>query len=252
MSTKKSFVAKLAAVFSTPSNQSHLPPAAKIPLAHLPQSHLSPDMSKRPTAPSGGGLFGDHLPEQKPLPSFQANIDGGSRGNPGPASYGVVIRDPKGEVVARLKKFIGKATNNVAEYFGLIAALDYADTHDIRALRILSDSELMVKQMRGQYKVKSEDLRPLFERARKMSQTLESFRIDHVYREQNSEADELANQAMDETARGGSPSSAVEKPAAKDATMRIMARCKNGQLQLLQPLNFPDGTELEILLRLKK
>ena len=202
--------------------------------------------------PHGGGLFGDQQPEHKALPAFQANIDGGSRGNPGPASYGVVIRDPKGEVIARLKKFIGKATNNVAEYFGLIAALDYADTHGIRALRILSDSELLVKQMRGQYKVKSEDLRPLFERARKMSQSLESFRIEHIYREQNSEADALANQAMDETARGGSPSSPAEKPAAKDSTMRATARCRNGQLLLDEPLNLPDGTELEILLRLKR
>ncbi len=209
-------------------------------------------MSKRPPVHHGGGLFADHEPERKPLPAFQVNIDGGSRGNPGPAAYGVVIRDPKGEIIARLKKFIGKATNNVAEYFGLIAALDYADTHGIRALRILSDSELMVKQMRGQYKVKSEDLRPLFERARKMSQTLESFRIDHVYREQNSEADALANQAMDETSRGGDPSSVAEKPASKDATMRRIARCKNGQLQLDEPLSFPDGTEVEILLRLKK
>ena len=202
--------------------------------------------------PHGGGLFGDQPPERKPLPAFQANIDGGSRGNPGPASYGVVIRDPRGEIIARLKKFIGKATNNVAEYFGLIAALDYADTHGIRALRILSDSELLVKQMRGQYKVKSEDLRPLFERARKMSQSLESFRIEHIYREQNSEADALANQAMDETARGGFPSSPAEKPAPKDSTMRATGRCRNGQLHLDEPLNFPDGTEVEILLRLKR
>ena len=209
-------------------------------------------MSKRPLLPRGGGLFGDHEPEHKPLPFFQANIDGGSRGNPGPAAYGVVMRDPKGEIVARLKKYIGQATNNVAEYFGLIAALDYADTHGIRALRVLSDSELMVKQMRGQYKVKREDLRPLFERAKKMSQTLESFRIDHVYREQNSEADALANQAMDETSRSSATTPAAEKTPTKDATMRITARCKNGQLQLCEPLNFPDGTELEILLRLKK
>jgi ribonuclease HI len=209
-------------------------------------------MIKRPPVADGGGLFGEQEPERKPLPAFLANIDGGSRGNPGPAAYGVVIRDPQGEIVARLKKYIGQATNNVAEYFGLIAALDYADTHGIRALRILSDSELLVKQMRGLYKVKSEDLRPLFERAKKMSQTLESFRIDHVYREQNSEADALANQAMDDTSRSGAPSPSAEKAAARDATMRAKARCKNGQLQLDEPLNLPDGTEVEILLRIKK
>ncbi|HET6930354.1 MAG TPA: ribonuclease HI family protein, partial [Candidatus Acidoferrum sp.] len=111
------------------------------------------------------------------MAAYQANVDGGSRGNPGPAAYGVVVRDPRGEIVARLKKYIGNNTNNVAEYFGLIAALDYAQNHGIRALRVESDSELMVKQMRGQYKVKSAELKPLFERAKKMSQTFESFRI---------------------------------------------------------------------------
>lgn len=210
-------------------------------------------MTKRPAPPRGGGLFGDHEPERKLSPSYQANIDGGSRGNPGPASYGVVIRDPHGEIIARLKKYIGQATNNVAEYFGLIAALDYADTHGIRALRILSDSELMVKQMRGQYKVKSEDLRPLFERAKKMSQTFESFRIEHIYREQNREADALANQAMDETSRtGGSTPAATAKAPTKDATMRLNAVCKDGMLELDERLNLPDGTEVELLLRLKK
>jgi ribonuclease HI len=137
-------------------------------------------MWKRPSVPKGAGLFGEAEPERKAIAAYQANVDGGSRGNPGPAAYGVVVRDPRGEIVARLKKYIGSNTNNVAEYFGLIAALDYAQNHGIRALRIESDSELMVKQMRGQYKVKSEELKPLFERAKKMSQTFESFRISHV------------------------------------------------------------------------
>jgi ribonuclease HI len=208
---------------------------------------------KRPSVPRAGGLFGDAEPERKPLAAYQANIDGGSRGNPGPAAYGVVVRDGKGEIVARLKKYIGQSTNNVAEYFGLIAALDYAQNHGIRALRIESDSELLVKQMRGQYKVKSEDLRPLFERAKKMSQGFETFRIDHVYREQNREADALVNQALDETSRSSSPSAAPkEKQPAKDATMRVVARYKDGQLQPYEPLDLPEGTEVEILLRLRK
>src|SRR5258706_5162313 len=155
-------------------------------------------MFKRPPANRGAGLFADSASEpNSATPStaaYRANIDGGSRGNPGPASYGVVIRDPRGEIVARLKKYIGRTTNNVAEYYGLIAALDYAQSHSIGALRVESDSELLVKQMRGQYKVKSEDLRPLFERAQKMSKTFDSFRIEHVYREQNREADALANE----------------------------------------------------------
>ena len=208
-------------------------------------------MARRAATARGGGLFGEAPPQQKAVAAYQANIDGGSRGNPGPAAYGVVVRDGKGEIVARLKKYIGNNTNNVAEYFGLIAALDYAQTHGIRALRVESDSELVVKQMRGQYKVKNEDLRPLFERARKMSQGLEFFRIEHVRREQNREADALANQALDETARPGS-SAAPEKPAGKENMMRLVARCKDGLLQPEEPLNLPDGTEVEILLRLRK
>src|SRR4029434_271123 len=133
----------------------------------------------KPTDPHrSAGLFGDHQPEGKPAApaAWRANIDGGSRGNPGPAAYGVVIRNPRGEIVARLRKYIGRATNNVAEYYGLIAALDYAQSNSVRPLHIESDSELLVKQMRGQYKVKSADLKPLFERAKKMSQSFASFR----------------------------------------------------------------------------
>jgi len=201
--------------------------------------------------PKSGGLFGDAPPEHKPIAVYQANIDGGSRGNPGPAAYGVVIRDEKGEVVARLKKYIGQNTNNVAEYFGLIAALDYAQTHGVRALRVHSDSELLVKQMRGQYKVKSGDLRPLHERAKKMSASFESFRIDHVYREQNREADALANQALDETSRGGSNVPA-QNPARKESSVRLFARYQNGYLQPQEPLELPEGTEVEIVLRVRK
>jgi ribonuclease HI len=207
--------------------------------------------SGRGHAPKSGGLFGDLPPEHpKPVAAYHANIDGGSRGNPGPAAYGVVIRDPKGEAVARLKKYIGQSTNNVAEYFGLIAALDYAQSHGIRALRVLSDSELLVKQMRGQYKVKSEELRPLHERASKMAQSFESFRIDHVYREQNREADALVNQALDETSRGGASASSG-KPA-KESPIRLFARYNNGHLQPHEPLDLPEGTEVEIMLRLRK
>ena len=217
-------------------------------------------MTKRVQPPPGAGLFGNAAPEEKRnTAAYRANIDGGSRGNPGPASYGVVVRDGRGEIVARLKKYIGRTTNNVAEYYGLIAALDYAQSNGVRALRIESDSELMVKQIRGIYKVKSEDLRPLFERAKKMSQALESFRIDHVYREQNAEADALANEAMDEVARGGSATTAstpVSKsvPAATKKTaepLRLTARYYRGLLKLENPLDLPDDAEVEILLRPK-
>ncbi len=210
-------------------------------------------MWKRPSVPKGAGLFGEAEPERKAIAAYQANVDGGSRGNPGPAAYGVVVRDPRGEIVARLKKYIGINTNNVAEYFGLIAALDYAQNHGIRALRVESDSELMVKQMRGQYKVKSAELKPLFERAKKMSQTFETFRISHVYREQNKESDALVNQALDETSgSGGTSSVKAEKPAGKHGTMRLVARYKDGVLQPYDALDLPEGTEVELLLRLRK
>jgi len=211
-------------------------------------------MVKRQQTPRGAGLFADASHEPKPAPAaYRANIDGGSRGNPGPASYGVVIRDPRGEIVARLKKYIGRMTNNVAEYYGLIAALDYAQSHGIRALRVESDSELLVQQMRGRYKVKSADLQPLFERAKKMSQSFESFRIDHVYREQNREADALANEALDATsgAPGTSGSASRDKATSgSPAPRRIRARYRGGVLYLLEDVDLPDGIEVEIQLHL--
>src|SRR6202140_2137749 len=143
-------------------------------------------MIRRPTSSRETGLFAGSEPEAKPrAAAFQANIDGGSRGNPGPASYGVGVRNERGEIVAKLKKYIGRMTNNVAEYYGLIAALDYAQSNGVRALRIESDSELLVRQMRGHYKVKSPDLRPLFERAKKMSQTFEKFPHNQPYADKN-------------------------------------------------------------------
>jgi ribonuclease HI len=216
-------------------------------------------MAKRVLPARAASLFADGAPEAKSAtPAYRANIDGGSRGNPGPAAYGVVIRDAKGEVVAKLKKYIGRLTNNVAEYYGLIAALDYVQSQGIKALRIESDSELLVKQMRGQYKVRSPELQPLFERARKMSQALESFRIDHVYREQNREADALANEAMDEV-EGGAPKSVkpATAPAPKSETRgpvgevrKIRARFRSGVLYLLEDVDLPDGVEVDVLLRL--
>jgi ribonuclease HI len=218
---------------------------------------MAPRTPAQRTPPNRGtGLFGEPPPEAKPL-AWRANIDGGSRGNPGPASYGVVIRDPRGEVVARLKKYIGRTTNNVAEYYGLIAALDYAHSNSIRALRVESDSELLVKQMRGQYKVKSADLKPLYERATKMAQAIPAFRIDHVYREQNREADLLANEAMDEVSGTRTPPNENRNaknenrnpaPAANPA-IKVRARFRSGVLYPLEDINLPDGAEVEILLK---
>jgi ribonuclease HI len=219
-------------------------------------------MARRSPTHRGKDLFADAPAEPKPVAAaYRMNIDGGSRGNPGPASYGVVIRDGRGEIVAKLKKYIGRMTNNVAEYYGLIAALDYAESHSVKAIRIESDSELLVKQMRGQYKVKSEDLRPLFERALKMSKAFESFRIEHVYREQNREADALANEALDETeakAPGGATAKKTAAPAAKSEPAsskpeprKVQARFRGGVLYLLEDVELPDGMVVDVSIHLR-
>jgi len=109
----------------------------------------------------------------------------------------VVIRDAAGKKLAELSDFLGHRTNNFAEYSGLLAALEYAANHGHSALRVVSDSELLVRQMNGQYKVKSPDLRPLYERARMLARRFEWFAIEHARREQNRDADRLANEAMD-------------------------------------------------------
>jgi len=124
-------------------------------------------------------------------------IDGGARGNPGPAGYGVVIEDELGRPVAELSEFLGRQTNNYAEYSGLLAALNYALRHGFKALKVISDSELMVKQINGQYKVSSPMLKELHERAMKLIDHLDCFEINHVLREKNRQADRLANMAMD-------------------------------------------------------
>src|ERR1035437_3532423 len=127
---------------------------------------------------------------------YTANIDGAARGNPGPASYGVIVRRPDGTPLESLGKYIGRHTNNVAEYYALIAALDYAAAKGIKRLRVQSDSQLIVNQMKGLYKVKHPDLQPLHERAKKQAASLEAFTIQYVPREQNGDADALANAAL--------------------------------------------------------
>lgn len=132
-----------------------------------------------------------------PVPWITANVDGGARGNPGPAGYGVHIRDSEGQVIAQLSEYLGHKTNNYAEYSALLAALEYAIKNNLRALKVISDSELMVRQMTGVYKVNSPELRPLYEKARSLVRQLEKFSIEHVLRAKNQHADQLANAAMD-------------------------------------------------------
>jgi probable phosphoglycerate mutase len=136
-------------------------------------------------------------PPTLPASWISAHCVGGARGNPGPAGFGVLIQDSQGRVLAELSEFLGIQTNNFAEYSGLLASLDFALDHGHRRLRVISDSELMVKQIQGKYQVKSPGLRPLFDQARKKIAQVEAFEIVHALRHKNKDADRLANLAMD-------------------------------------------------------
>jgi ribonuclease HI len=145
-------------------------------------------------------LFNKPAPQRKPF-DILANIDGGARGNPGPAAFGVVVRDARGEVIKEWGEYLGIQTNNVAEYSGLLAALDYAVREGHTSVKVLSDSELLVRQMLGEYKVKNPALKELYDRAQALVRKLKQFAIDHVLRERNREADRLVNQVLDERER---------------------------------------------------
>lgn len=133
-------------------------------------------------------------------PMITAYCDGGSRGNPGPSGYGVCVEGPRGEMVGEIHEFLGVKTNNFAEYSALLGALDFALTNGHKGLRIVADSELMVKQIKGQYRVNSPELRPLYDEAKRRIARLDTFEIQHVLRNKNKRADALANEAMDKRA----------------------------------------------------
>src|SRR5258708_6388282 len=152
-------------------------------------------MPHRPTTPN---LFAEApAPKSQQKAWINAHSDGGARGNPGPAGFGALIQDDQGMVLAELSEFLGIRTNNYAESSGLLACLQYALDHHHPRLRVVSDSELMVKQIQGKYKVNSPDLRPLWQEARNRIARLEAFEISHALRHKNKDADRLANQAMD-------------------------------------------------------
>ena len=164
-----------------------------------------------PSSPAQPTLFPESRPASRRVmrpatssgPWISAHCDGGARGNPGPAGFGALIQDADGAVLAELSEFLGIQTNNFAEYSGLLASLDYALTHGHPRLRVVSDSELMVKQIHGKYQVKSPILRPLYDQAKKKIAQLEAFEITHALRHKNKDADRLANQAMDRGMRRG-------------------------------------------------
>jgi ribonuclease HI len=187
-----------------------------------------------------------------------AHCDGGSRGNPGPAGYGAVIEDKNGRVLARLSEYLGKRTNNYAEYSALLGVLAWCLEHKHPRIRVVADSELMVKQMKGQYKVNSPDLRPLWEEARRRAGKLERFEIVHTLRGGNKEADQLANDAMDR-GMGRAPASPAASPASvsigaprpappKPAQQRQVLEgfVKNGVVHLIDG-ELPDGIFVKII-----
>lgn len=200
-------------------------------------------------------------PPSPPNAWYTAHCDGGSRGNPGPAGFGAVIEDPNGRIVARLSEFLGRQTNNFAEYKGLLAVLAWARQNGVRQLRVVSDSELMVKQIKGQYKVASPVLRPLWEEARRLSRELDRFEISHTLRGGNKEADRLANEAMDKgMGRASEPTGAPsgtkpQQPSNKlsqsgkspSATRQVLdGYVKGGVVHLLEG-DLPEGTFVKVI-----
>jgi ribonuclease HI len=177
-----------------------------------------------------------------------AYCDGGSRGNPGPAGFGVYIQDSAGGVLAELSEFLGAHTNNFAEYSALLAALEFAITNGHRSLRVISDSELMVKQMKGQYRVNSPELRPLYDEAKRRVPKLEHFQIQHVLREKNRHADRLANLAMDRgmgRAPAANPAPAPAPPALSKPVM-LRGLVKGGVVHVLGG-ELPDGIFVKVI-----
>ena len=200
------------------------------------------------------GTHRDNAPEHH----LTAYSDGGARGNPGPAGYGVVIQDETGKKVAALSEYLGHQTNNVAEYQGLIAALEYAVENGHKALKVISDSELLVRQIKGIYKVKNSTLQELHGRAKDLIAQLDWFSIGHVLRGHNQEADDLANAAMDkgtgrvertcpERSRMG-PSPAIPSGISSAARQEFNGVVRGGKIELVDG-DIPDGTQVQVRIR---
>lgn len=168
---------------------------------HCGQTHAV-DTSPPKPAPVAPSLFASVEPKPKRPPakgnrSFILQFDGGSRGNPGPGGIGVLLSTDDGVPLYELGEFLGRCTSNVAEYTALVRGLHAAIAWQASKLLIRADSELVVRQLNGQYKVKSPDLKPLYEQAVKLMDQIGDVKVFHVYREDNKRCDFLANQAMD-------------------------------------------------------
>jgi ribonuclease HI len=191
-----------------------------------------------------------HLFESRDNPPehhLSAYTDGGARGNPGPAGYGVLIKDESGRNVAALSEYLGHQTNNFAEYQGLIAALEYAFQHGPKALKVISDSELLVKQIKGIYKVKNPTLRDLHARAKELIAQLEWFSIGHTLREHNQEADRLANEAMDRGMGRSTPivTAATARPSPQSQPQEFEGIVRQGKVELSNG-SLPEGTRVQV------
>jgi ribonuclease HI len=219
-------------------------------------------MPPRPTAPS---LFQTEAPKTATSDWINAHCDGGARGNPGPAGYGALIQDNEGMVIAELSEFLGMRTNNYAEYSGLLGCLQYALDHHHPRLRVVSDSELMVKQIQGKYQVKSPDLKPLYDEAKRRIAKLEAFEITHALRHKNKDADRLANEAMDRGMKRphapgqpappplkATPYPTASQPAPQPATYpkadaMLRGFTKDGVVHILGGATLPDGVFVKII-----
>jgi probable phosphoglycerate mutase len=184
-------------------------------------------------------------------PHVIVHIDGGSRGNPGPAAYGVVMESADGSRLAAFSGYLGKTTNNVAEYQGLLAALDHALSKGYLRVQVQTDSELMAMQIKGVYKVRNPGLKPLHEQAERLIARFESFSIEHVRRERNREADRLANLALDAAAaeaRGAKPSRLAPKSEEPKAgkLLRTSATFRNGILEPHFQLSLLEGEVVDL------
>lgn len=213
---------------------------------------------------SPSSLFPDATSPSNPAGWVIAHCDGGARGNPGPAGYGALLQDEDGAVLAELSEFLGNRTNNYAEYSGLLGCLQWALDHGHRRLRVVSDSELMVKQIQGKYKVNSPDLRPLWEEARRRIAQLERFEISHALRHKNKAADQLANDAMDRGTKRPSPAAdrmqppspkSIAGPASTERSdvkvtpnsQMLRGFVRGGTIHLLGGATLPDGIFVKII-----
>jgi ribonuclease HI len=225
-----------------------------------------------PRSPAAPSLFAESpapaAPRTQQSGWINAHCDGGARGNPGPSGYGALIQNDEGVVLAELSEFLGMRTNNYAEYSGLLGCLQYALDHNHPRLRVVSDSELMVKQIQGKYQVKSPDLKPLFEEAKRRIARLEKFEISHALRHKNKDADRLANEAMDRGMRRGNstdvrpsasgppaPLKATPYPTKSEAPPNPYAKAdamlrgftKDGVVHVLGGATLPDGIFVKII-----